>query len=206
MNWKIGIYAFCNWGPLMIFAGLWGISFLHVKYQIPHNEAAGLINFLWVGLMIGSPFIGWICTKLPLRNTLMLLTSLFGAISSYAILFIPLSNQVLPFFLFLLGVASSGQILSFDAIKEQNPSNHTATAIGFNNMALVSGSTILQPLSGWILQQQWDHTLVNNIPQFSVENYTTALTIMPLAFLFSMVILYNFKTIKDYKEALITRE
>jgi MFS family permease len=189
LNWQIALYGFCNWGPLIIFAGLWGASFLHLKYHISLIQAADLIHFLWIGLIISSPLVGWACTRYLTRNTLMLLASLVGIFSSYAILFFPLSQHTLPIFLFLLGSASTGQLLSFEMIKQNNPTNQHAIAIGFNSMIIPSSAAILQPLSGWILQYQSKNTLTHNIPKFTIHDFQLALSIMPISFLLSILIM-----------------
>jgi len=57
-TWWIALYAFCGWGPVAVFAALWGMPYLRVRYDIPVTKAALAMAMVWVGLGITSPILG----------------------------------------------------------------------------------------------------------------------------------------------------
>ncbi len=183
-SWWIGLYAFSSWAPMALFAALWGAPFLKVRFVVSNQLAASSLSFIWLGLAVTSPIIGWLSDKIGKRGIIMLVCSIVGILSSLIVIYIP----NLPFWtsyiwMFLMGSASAGQILSFAVIKDINPPTGIATAIGFNNMAVVLGGAIFQPLVGYILKWNWDGSLIGNTPFYSNYDYAIALVIIPLCYL-----------------------
>ena len=183
-SWWIGLYAFAAWGPIVLFAALWGAPFLKVRFSVSNQLAASSLSVVWLGLALTSPFIGWLSDRIENRTMIMLICSIVGILSSLIVIYVP----DLPFWtsyiwMFLMGAASAGQILSFALVKDINPPTGIATAIGFNNMAVVLGGAIFQPLVGYILKWNWDGTLIGNAPFYDNYDYSIALAIIPLCYL-----------------------
>ena len=86
----------------------------------------------------------------------MSLCSAVGLLSSMAILYVEnISIPMLYGLLFLFGFACCGQSISFALVKENNLATRVGTAIGFNNMAVVTGGALFQPLVGLLLYLSW---------------------------------------------------
>lgn len=186
-TWWVALYAFSGWGPIAVFAALWGVPFLMVKYQVSNTEAAAAIAMIWVGLGVSSPIMGWLSDKLGRRRSLLRLCSAIGLIASLAAIYPRTPLWLTWIFLFFLGVAASGQILSFALVKDNNRHSVIATAIGFNNMAVVIGGAVLQPFVGYVLDLLWSGEWHNDIPVYSVENYHMGLIIVPTCFLIGLI-------------------
>jgi MFS family permease len=92
------------------------------------------------------------------------------------------------FLLFLFGTAASGQSLSFGLVKDQSHPRVVGTAIGFNNMAVVAGGAIFQPLVGVLLDWNWKGEIVGGVPVYSATNYRWALVILPICYLVGIII------------------
>ena len=183
-SWILALYAFCLWGPVVVFAILWGIPYLTLRYAISEAYASSACSTIFLGVMIGSPFIGWLSDKIGQRRILMKISSLMGLSCSLIILYLPNIPLTLLFiFLFLFGVAASSQLLTFALVKENNRPIVNATAIGFNNMAVVLGGAIFHPLVGYILQLNWRGDMADGVPVYSLHNYNIALSVIPLCFL-----------------------
>lgn len=183
-TWWIALFAFASWGPIVLFAALWGAPFLKVKFMVSNRLAASSLSMIWLGLIAASPFIGWFSDKIKNRCMPMLVCSITGIVASLILIYI----TSLPFWttyilLFFVGAASSGQILSFALVKDINPPTVIATAIGLNNMAVVLGGAIFQPLVGFILKWSWDGDYVGKVPIYTVYDYGIALVIIPLCYL-----------------------
>jgi sugar phosphate permease len=180
-TWAIGIYSFSCWAPVSIFADLWGIPYLKLFYDTTVAKAALGIAIAWIGIAVGGPLIGWWSNKIMNRRMPLLICSIIGLISSLAILYIPaLSWPIMYLALFLFGVAASSQSVTFGVVQDNNPLTVAGTAVGFNNMAVILGGVLFQPLVGFILNARWNGTVLNGLPQYSLNDYQHALILLPL--------------------------
>lgn len=189
-TWWIALYAFCGWGPIAVFAALWGVPYLAVRFQVPTTQAALAMALVWIGVGVMSPILGWFSDKLGHRCILLRLTSFIGLLSALALFYLPGISFGLSFvFLLGIGIAASGQILTFALVKDNNRPTTTGTAIGMNNMAVVAGGAIFQPLVGLLLHLSWDHKMGGDgVPLYTVENYHLGLMIVPLCFLVGLIV------------------
>ena len=75
----------------------------------------------------------------------------------------------------------TGAILSFAVVKDYNRDNLGA-AIGFNNMMVVLGGAVFQPLVGELISMFWNFKAVGETPVYTLANYQIGLSIVPLCF------------------------
>jgi len=188
-TWWIALYSFCGWGPIAVFAALWGVPYLRVRFQIPTTYAALAMALLWIGMGLASPILGWLSDKIGRRRVLLRFCSFIGLLSSLILFYVPgVTFEISFILLFGIGVAASGQILSFALVKDNNRSTTTGTAIGLNNMAVVAGGAIFQPFVGILLHRFWDGAKDSwGVPVYSIGNYHISLIIVPLCFLLGLV-------------------
>lgn len=188
-TWIIGGYAFAIWTPIAVFAALWGVPFLQEKYQISVVAASGLCSMIWLGIGIGSPLLGWISDKIESRRVALGISSVLGLSATLLILY---SNELSLTWayavLFVLGLGAGGQTVSFAVVKENNSLEYVGTASGFNNLSVLIGGALFQPLVGYILQRMDSARIVNGAHVYSVASYQKALLVMPLCFLTSLII------------------
>lgn len=186
-NWWVGLYAFAIWAPVTVFAVLWGVPFLMTLYKINASTAAFAVSLMWIGIGIGCPLAGWWSDHVGERCLPLFVTAFLGVITSCLILYInSISIYLMYVLLFLLGLGISGMVVTFGIIKDINVSSVTGTANGFNNMAILVGGIIFQPMVGFILRALWNGNFVHNIPVYSLSNYRIALSIIPLCFLVAL--------------------
>lgn len=150
-TWYIALYACLLWAPMSSFASLWGVPFLVSADQLGQTTAAFVCSFMWLGLALASPLLGMLSTAMNNRVFPLYLSALIGAISFGIVLEFHLPIIVLGVLLFLAGAACSGQALSFTLVKENNSNSVKATAIAFNNMAVVISGAIFQPIIGKLI-------------------------------------------------------
>ncbi len=180
-TWAIGLYAFSCWAPVSIFADLWGIPYLKVFYNTSVAQAAIGVAIVWIGIALIGPLVGWWSNRIGNRRIPLLLCSITGLISSLMLLYIPsLSWSVMYIALFLFGAAASSQSVTFGVVQDNNPLSVAGTAVGFNNMAVILGGVLFQPLVGLLLNSHWEGTIVNGLPYYTLENYRNALVLLPI--------------------------
>ncbi|MBA2653037.1 MAG: MFS transporter [Tatlockia sp.] len=188
-TWIIGAYSFAIWTPIAVFAALWGIPYLQQKYQVSVIVASSLCSMIWLGIGVGSPLLGWLSDRCSSRRLALSISSVFGLVSTLILLYLPdVPISWMYLVLFMLGMGSGGQTVSFAVVKDNNPAELVGTASGFNNLSVLLGGAIFQPLVGVILNHSSSSTLVNGVPVYPVESYNIALLVMPLCYLASLII------------------
>lgn len=188
-TWKIGGYAFSIWTPIAVFAALWGVPYLQAKFNVSVVVASGMCSIIWIGIGIGSPLLGWLSDKLENRRLALGLSSVMGLIATSFILFDDhMSFQFANLMLFIFGLGAGGQSVSFAVVRDYNPPQMVGTASGFNNLSVLIGGSIFQPLVGIFLHHSQDWHLVNGVPVYGLHAYQQALLVMPLCYLLSLLI------------------
>jgi MFS family permease len=181
-TYLIALYAFTAWTPITIFAELWGVPFLQVRFHLSAIYSAAINSLVWWSLAIVSPVLGAVSDYLAKRVSLMRMCSLVGILASLLLLLLSPSSGWLTLVGLILamlgiGIAASGQILTFALINDHVEKGVMATAISVNNMAVVIGGAIFQPLVGLLLrlgQQSPNH--------YSGHDYVVALIVIPLCY------------------------
>ncbi len=196
-SWFCGIYAFTAWGPVIMFAALWGVPYLSERFQISPFHAALGTMMMWLGGGIASPLIGLLSSAVNRTKPILWIGSILGCISFSLILYIPTLNFFsVCILLFIAGIGTGAHILTFALARDNNPKKIAGTAMGFNNMAVVVGGAILQPLGGFFLNYFWDGSLnTHGIPLYSVEAYSISLSLIPILYGFGFLI--SFFCIKE---------
>jgi len=188
-TWWIALYAFFAWGPVMVFAALWGVPYLRVRFDVSVTTAAFAVAMVWVGIGITSPILGYLSDRWGRRGRLLTTCSSVGLICSSILIFFDLSFPFVFPLLLGIGMGAGGQILTFAVAKDNNRPSNIGTAVGLNNMAVVAGGALLQPLVGFILHCLWkgksDHF---GIPIYTLSNYHSALSIVPICFLAALLV------------------
>mgnify|MGYP001156978311 CR=1 FL=1 len=188
-TWITGAYACTIWTPIAVFAALWGVPYLEEKYHLSVVQASGMCSMIWLGVGIGSPLLGWISDKYSSRRLSLTISSLLGLIATLTILYIPdVSKSLMLLVLFVFGLGSGAQSVSFAVVKDNNPPNLVGTASGFNNLSVLVGGAIFQPLVGIFLHRSETLHWINNAPVYSLKAYQWALMVMPVSYLISLLI------------------
>ncbi|CAN5352984.1 MFS transporter [soil metagenome] len=188
-TWLIAIYSFCSWSAVVVFAALWGVPYLQALYGVSTAVASSAISMIWIGIGIGSPLLGWFSDKIGRRCLPLSLAAAIGLIVTLALVTIPHIPLYLMYVLcFGIGLAASAQSLTFGVVKDLTPPKIIGTAIGFNNMAVVAGGAIFQPLVGWLLHLQWNGQFQAGTPVYHALSYQHALIILPICYLVGLII------------------
>ncbi len=188
-TWWIGLYSFTVWAPTMAFVALWGIPFLIQAYSLNSRTASNACAVIWLGIGIGSPLLGLFSNYIQRRRLPLTLSALIGVFSLSFLIYRELSPFWFYINLFLTGLSATGQALSFSVVKDNNPAEVTGTAVGLNNMAVVSSAALFQPLLGLLLTFS-QNKQVNVIGEvvYSKYDYQYAFFALPLCYLLAAVI------------------
>ncbi len=162
-------------GGILSFAGLWGVPYLKLRYDIPLTSAAAVASVMVVCFAVGSPVSGYLSDRIGARKPVYL-TGLVTACLGWAVLFY-VPGISLPLFIAFAAVtafASGANVLAFAFAKESVPSKFLGTISGAINVGNMLGPTLLQPGIGWVLDRQWGGQMVGGVRAYQVSDYQAA--------------------------------
>ena len=179
----IAIFAFFIYPSAELFGSLYGSSYL-VSMGYSQISASSAIQFIWLGMGIGSPILGLCSDLMTRRKPALYIAALIGILSSSIIVCVPNLYLHLYYVLFFLfGFATGAQAISFSVVVENVPRKLEATAMAFNNMSVVLGAAVIQILGGVTLSKV---SLTHS--HFSTANYEAMLSISIIFFVLALIV------------------
>ncbi len=165
--------------PVASFAGLWGVPYMMQAYGLERPAAAGSMSLILAGWGIGGMGLGWLSDRLRRRR----LPMICGAACTLSIFVIVVYVPGLPLatvqaLFFAYGLAAGVFPLGFIVSREHNPSEFAGTAVAFVNATLMTCAALSQPLIGWILDFNWDGTMVAGARIYSTDAFETAFLVV----------------------------
>jgi MFS family permease len=193
-SWWVSAYSGFAFAPVMVFGGLWGVSFIQEGFGTPHNMAAQTVSLIFIGFAVGAPVFGWFSDWLGRRNIVMFWGTLIALLSISAVVYAPdLSQAVLVFLLFLFGFSISSFLLCFTVIREINLPLLAATAIGFMNAFDALFGAFSDPFTGKLLDINWNGTMSEGARVYPLAAYKMAFLTLPVYLIISLLLLFGVK-------------
>jgi MFS family permease len=177
----IAIYSFAIWIPVTVFATLWGIPFVAAIYHISITEASTVAMMVWLGIAVGSPSFGIWSSIINRRCVPLSVSAILALVSSLVALYVSVPLWAMYWVMFIFGLGASGQSLIFAVVQDNNPASMSGTAMGFNNLAVVAGGAVCQPLAGYLLHIHWAGTLQQGMPVYTLQDFQYALLLLPIS-------------------------
>lgn len=200
-TWFNAVAALCFYITTTAFAGLWGISFVQTAYQVPKEVAGYAMSMVFVGWLVGGPLMGFVSDWLGQRKTLLRVGILGTLLSLIPVIYFPAIPIYLAYILlFLVGLFSSTELLSFILAIQLNSAKAKATAAAFTNLMVSCGDAIVQPLVGFLLDFNWDGQLKNGLPFYRTADYQIALSCLPIALIVAFFLLFFIKEKTTFRE------
>ncbi|WP_151193705.1 MFS transporter [Cysteiniphilum sp. JM-1] len=185
-TWMIAIYACLLWMPMAVVASLYGIPFVEQYFNVPFSVAATIVTFMWIGIAVGSPLFGFLADKTEHIKRVLVLCAVIGTVAFGFITLAPINSvTVLVILFFAAGAACAGQALSFSLVSRNNKLEHRATAIGFNNMAVVISGFIFQPFVGYVIRESQSQPTTNYL--YNGSSYHNGMIIVLFGYLIASI-------------------
>jgi sugar phosphate permease len=183
------------------FASLWGIPFLVQKYGMEKTLAGYAVSMIFVGWIVGGPLIGLISDRFSKRKPFLFGSLILTTASIVPVIYVEnLYTGALFLLLFFVGFFSSAQLLHFSLAIELNPIEAKGTSIAMTNFIVAVGSSIIQPLLGYLLDLGWDGVMKNGVPFYSASDYKQVMIAFPITLLLALFLLLFLKERKHQKE------
>ncbi len=155
--WPLAFWFFFSYGTVIGFGGLWGGPYLMDIYGLTKAQAGNILMMIAVGMILGSPFLGWLSDKVfEARKPVMV-----GGAFIYLLVWLIFAvkpgglNHILLYILtFLIGVFGSAiVIIAFTANKELFPKEIAGTSTGLVNIFPFAGGAVFPPIMGYIMDK-----------------------------------------------------
>lgn len=164
-------------GPILAFAGLWGVPFLAQAYGLERTAAAGVASLMIAGFGVGAPLIGWLSDRIGRRRPPLVAGLVLCLVSLSMLIHMPgLPLPVVGALCFLTGLGGSAQIVNFAAARESNAAHLSGTTIGIVNGFVTGAGALFQPLIGALLDAVWDGRVEGGVRVYALADYRFAMS------------------------------
>ncbi|MEK6195544.1 MAG: MFS transporter [Deltaproteobacteria bacterium] len=174
-TWILTIVPASLMGPVLAFAGLWGIPYLTTHYELTPVKSASLISALLISCALGAPVLGALSEKTGRRKPIYFFALCISLLGWIPILYLNHIPMWLLIGLFsLVGFAASAIVIGMAFVKESVPLALAGTVSGISNMGMEMGPMMLQPAIGVILDMRWNGVLEKGIRIYNLNAYHMA--------------------------------
>ncbi len=187
--WLCGLFSGLMFPIISTLATYWCIPYLMTRYGVGVRIAALGSLSLFLGAGFGCPFLGHLSDFFHQRKVMMAVGAVVSFLTLSLALYIPyLHFAVVVALFFLSGLFASVYMLPFALVNEIVPEEVRGTAMGFTNMlCILLGAPVLTPIVSLLLKKS---AAVQGTLHFSTASYTLALSVLPLSFLFALIVLF----------------
>ena len=153
--WPLAIWFFFGYGGVMGFGGLWGGPYLMDVYGLTKAQAGNVLMMIAVGMIVGSPLLGWLSDKVFAARKPVIVggTFLYAVVWIVLVVWVKmLSLSVLYVLSFIMGIVGSAMVIVvFTANKELFPKEIAGTSTGLVNIFPFAGGAVFPPVMGAIM-------------------------------------------------------
>lgn len=179
-NWLGGIYVCALNLPVILLGAGWGNLYLEQVWSISGEQAAFTLSLLFLGMMIGSPLMGFVSDRMKSRIKPMLWGSIISLLVFTTLLFFhQMSTGLIMVVFFLLGLITASQVLVYPMITESNLPKYTGSAMSIVTLVLMFGNSAAQSLYGTMLGKHAEMTPTG--PVYTADSFTVAMWMVWLA-------------------------
>lgn len=194
-TWPPFLASVALYGVYMAFIGIWGMPYFMQIYHMARVEAANHVMMMAVGNMVGGPLVGYLSDRLGLRRRPFIVISVLFLINW---LVLATWNGAMPSewalypICFFMGIGVSGVSIAVACAKEVNPTQLTGITVGVVNSGPFVGAALMQPIFGWVLDQNWQGTIEQGVKIYPLTAYQSAfwfcIVIVIIGLIFTLLI------------------
>ncbi len=190
--WTLALANLLMVGALEGFADVWGVQYLMTAYGIAKGEAAGLVSFVFFGMLFGGPLLATIARRVCDYSVLTMAG--LGMALAFVLLFLNGSYNwwLLAVLFFTVGFLCCYQVIVFAAGSNLVPPQNLGVTVAFLNCINMLGGSFFHTSIGKIMDLYWTGTLdAENLRVYDLQTYEYALGIVPICAVMGAVLLYG---------------
>lgn len=177
--WQLFIINGGVTGPVLTFAGLWGVPFLVAHYGLSTASAATICSVLLLSWAAAGPPMGVLSDRMRARKPLYAGGALLATLGWGLVFLLPgLPLALLITILVCTGIVSATVMIGFAYAKESAPAALAGTTSGVINMGNMIGGMVMQPAVGWMLDRYWDGTMRNGARLYDFAAFRAGFSLM----------------------------
>lgn len=190
--WFLAFANFLMVGSLEGFADVWGVPYLVTAYNLPKEDAAVLVSFIFVGMLVGGPLLGSLNKKIE-SYTLLMLCGLGMALAFLWLLTRSDYNKLeFSCLFFYLGIVCCYQLVVFIAGAKLVPSKDLGVTIAFLNCINMLGGSFFHTVIGKVMDLFWTGQLNSSgFKVYGIQAYQYAINIIPLCAIIGSGIIFG---------------
>lgn len=181
--WLCSFAAATSFGSLVAYASFWYIN-VQKFYSVESSDALIISGMIFVGIGIGTPFLGWLSNRLNTRKGVIHFTVTLGNMFLIAGLYLPHLDidTFIPIKIisFLIGFFLSGSMLFYTRASELSTEDTKAVALGLVNTAVFLFNSLLLFIPYYFITA-------------TSKSYFTNLWILPFSVMISLILTYFVK-------------
>lgn len=181
--WLCSAAAAMSFGIVLSYASFWYMP-VQDFFQVSTLESVIISGIIFLGIGVGTPFIGWLSNLAKTRKMLIHVTVTAGAMALIAGLYLPHfefnSLLLIKIISFLIGFLLSGAMLYYTIVNEISTDETRGVAISVLNTAVFVFNTLMLFIP-YLLKLH------------SSQHFFTYLWVLPFFVMFSILILYFIK-------------
>jgi len=181
--WLCSMAGATSFGALAAYASFWYMN-VQKYFGVDPAEALVISGMIFVGIGIGTPFLGWLSNKLKSRKLVIHSSLVLGTIFLLMCLYLPhfAIDTYIPIktISFLTGFFLSGSMLYYTSVSELSSSATRALALGLVNTFVFVFNTMFLFLPQFFITKQ-------------STTYATSLWVLPVSVLVSIFLAYFIK-------------
>ena len=174
-----------------ILGAVMGQLYLVQRLGVEQSSAAMVNGMLFLGAMVGGPFIGWCSDRLGSRLLPMKAGAFVSLLVAIAILYAPVSVAGMALLFFILGLSTSSQVISYAMVAEKSSPVMVASSISLVSMLLQGGYIVYQNAFATVLSLSGSVQVIHGVPVYSLCAYQTAVLILPISFVVAWLMLFG---------------
>lgn len=187
-NWFGGIYVSCINLPINVLGGLWGIMYLTTTYHFTKIHASWVTTMLFAGTILGSPLVGAFSDLIAKRKPPMILGAFVSIVLIMIVIWAPhLSFMDLLVLFFLIGLASSSQIIGYPLVAESSERIVTAMSVSIVNITTIGGIGIIQRVYGYLMQTHAEGRVHHATTNYVASDFHWAMCIFLVGCIISLL-------------------
>lgn len=188
--WLLAIANLLMVGSLEGFADVWGVPYLMTSYNFAKSDAAGLISFIFFGMLFGGPLLALLSKKFGNYPII----ACCGVGMAFAFLILLNSSIYNPIMLsclfFTVGVMCCYQVLVFAAGSELVSTATLGITIAFLNSINMLGGSFFHTLVGNTMDFFFNGAIdEHGVRVYDLTAYQYALSVIPLCSLVGVIII-----------------
>lgn len=193
-SWYIAIYSMLMYAPVAIVGDAWGVQFLEKACNQQDIVAPLIVSTMFIGAAIGSPVAATLSDIAQNRKLPMLV----GAVMTLIVYLIIVGIKGIPVSMlyvlfFIAGFSYAAKSVGFATICEIMPTKISGVSIAFVNTAVMLAGSIFFPSIGYLVEWNWDDTMVAGVPHYTGDNYRFAFWLIPLILLAATILTLRIK-------------